>query len=167
MINARNSLGKLEIRIHARSRIKKPCPQQQGRAARVDFVSRQIIGERQRARISAQTAHISVVGNLADFRISLPIAADIRQSVGAFGIWPKIRRQAHVIVLVTGGRRHIFLHHGKGAFLHCLIGGMHGCRRQRRFRTHLHKQLFLRGQYFCVQKEYAWKVFSNRLSKQQ
>ncbi len=158
IVDTGNPLGKLKIRIHSRCRLKKPGVQQQGGTSGIRLVPGEIKSQCQRARISAQPAHVAMIGELVDFRISLAIVANIRPA-GVLGIRPKIWRQAHVVVLVAAGRSDIFLRDRKRTFRHRLVGGIACSDHKRILRTCA--GMFLGCQYFRVEQEHARKLTSN------
>src|SRR5260370_8830459 len=97
----RYSLAKVEIGVHARCRIKEPRTQQHDSACRVGFIAGQVIAKRQSARKFSNAAHVLVVRDFFNLRISFTVAANVRKSAGGFGIGPPVRAHAHIVMLIA------------------------------------------------------------------
>ena len=75
----------------------------------IGFFAEKVIRQRKRVSPRDHSVHILVIRNLLNFWIRLSIASDVWQSIWFVRVWPPVRREAHVVVLIPAGRTHGFV----------------------------------------------------------
>src|SRR6266478_3603161 len=80
----------------------------------IRFFTEKVIGQRKRVSSRDDSVHVLVILNLLNFRIHLPIAPGIWQSIRFARVWPPIRRQTQIIVLVPARRSNGFQRYRQG-----------------------------------------------------
>src|SRR5581483_2654187 len=88
----------------------------------VCFVALEIICEGERLNGRLHAIEICRVSNLSDLRIAFPVATNVRETVGLRGVWPEVRRLAHVVMHVTARWRHSFVDDRKRTFMQGFVG---------------------------------------------